>query len=725
MTAQDSQPTSVPIEGPEDIDALVAALGVERAWSLLTQDDENIMFHRMLYVSGLMSAYTSLGPDSLEQYQKDFMAMAVREDDDLWAYYYLAESWQVQQTDPNLPDHAMNQIFGNELEGLYDPLEDVDTDYELADWAMAPPAVGQDAIGSEGSGWAMAYPPEFYSLSPEEREAALEFHAFLDPRSLAEAALTSDDQWLFDNIIDAKIVDGVVISARYRKMNRSFFNQAWDVAGQFTPGRSTAAADPTMWRPYGEGEINWATTLATLYPAARLPRAISAMRAATGAARTVGAGMGAMTPARLTRLLGFLKPIGTPASKFYRATAMTLGVGGGVSYAGWSATDLFRAWQYGEEVEANRQAAIDASSSPDLPDAVEIEMTPQERDAIRRGPQTGQMLPDGPLAPTPYEPPTGPFTFAPGSGPAAGGGPVSPTDSPEAIEGTDPTLPWKDNPFVGFEDESMLAFDPETGQPLIEQRRSHDPGVWGDKLIQQGRANVDDFTRMSMPTYKRRDVEATIADMTPGELKLFRALAVEAKLINPNVATYLDANGRDEFTLAAMETAMERANRSSTEAGMDWMVQLQEMARLGREQDRLDELENARTFTRDAYIKPDPAYLKEYAMGAIENQLGRKANDWELEMLASDMRSSMRAQHDAVQEAKYQTWLAEGRLLEDDSDLTLNEGEEVQGVHWEARFKQHFRDKFGNELDRKERTEEVAEETGDLMTGLRRGIGGL
>jgi hypothetical protein len=67
--------------------------------------------------------------------------------------------------------------------------------------------------------------------------------------------------------------------------------------------------------------------------------------------------------------------------------------------------------------------------------------------------------------------------------------------------------------------------------------------------------------------------------------------------------------------------------------------------------------------------------------------------------------------------------MAEGQAIEDDVDEV--EAEDVQGVNWEARFDERFRNQFKGEIDRKRTTEFVSAATGNMMTGLSRGMRGM
>jgi hypothetical protein len=298
---------------------------------------------------------------------------------------------------------------------------------------------------------------------------------------------------------------------------------------------------------------------------------------------------------------------------------------------------------------------------------------------------------------------------------------VTPFDSLEQVTGepTEGQL-YEDNPYVGFEDKRYLQFT-QTGEPLLDQTRRRGPTAAEEKLLMSGQITIDDprFLYESMPEWRVKDIEDELANMTPDQLDWFQAKAIEAGIINPDSMDYLEGSTVGA-TWRAMETVMAAANRSKTQYGTDWRKQLEELARTNA----TEEDETTRRYVKPTYLKMDPAQAADFARTEIRNQLGRDINDWEMAMITDAMKADHRSLYENQVQADYQNWLAVGRAEEEDLEY-VEAGEDAQDVDWRARAREMVENKFGNEIRRKRTTTEVAQETPDLMTGLRRGMAAM
>lgn len=266
---------------------------------------------------------------------------------------------------------------------------------------------------------------------------------------------------------------------------------------------------------------------------------------------------------------------------------------------------------------------------------------------------------------------------------------------------------YEDDPRIGV----GQFYDPTPGRgetiqsTVLEQMRR--PGV-------QRPGDLERFVR-----YHVSDYEEQIENMTPGQLVSFQQMAEQALLINTGGGEYgarAMPGQFDDATKQALMTVMAQANTE----GVTWRDALESMVVSGQQWLRnkeASEVAPARTYTKPAYLAPDWSRLAVDARSYLEQRLGRKANDWEINLLGEEMKVLHRQQWDAEERAARATWDAEGRAMDTEEDTAAGT---VQHVDAAARFEEFFTDKFANEIDRVDRVTQVNEATGRLMSGFDR-----
>lgn len=219
--------------------------------------------------------------------------------------------------------------------------------------------------------------------------------------------------------------------------------------------------------------------------------------------------------------------------------------------------------------------------------------------------------------------------------------------------------------------------------------------------------------------YHDSDLEYMLSAMTPGRLIAFQNLAQTALLLDPGGTRgqYSYTPGQlDVATEAALSIVLGQANMD----GKDWWDTLTQMAKDGRERNKLlDDMEaesNRRPpYVRDAYLEPNYDDLKTEVENVIEANLGRKANEWEKQLLADKLAEYRYEDFDSQQRAMQLAYEADGRAIETNEPQSVPN---VEAMDVDMRFEAFFEDKFEGELDRKDRVEQVEQSTGDLMRGF-------
>jgi hypothetical protein len=275
------------------------------------------------------------------------------------------------------------------------------------------------------------------------------------------------------------------------------------------------------------------------------------------------------------------------------------------------------------------------------------------------------------------------------------------------------------------------------GRDYETQRATDDiVGEWrsqglSDQQIRMAGIDLFQDIQTVTPNYRSSDIDKIIGRLTPAQLEEVQNQMVDARLIDPDAFSsgqpfYPGVAGYQ--TVEALEYALMLANRS----GGNWSSTLEQMATLGRERTAEEEAEAAAAereaariaippYVPETYIEPDMASLRVMATDAVEGELGRKINSWELELLADQMKADHRDnfnQHEAAARAEYtagKEMYSGGQLYE---PSYAEAGEPVEAVDFEARMKEKFNEMFGKEIERKGRTEYVADQSQRLFQGF-------
>ena len=704
----------------EDLFALIEEYGGETVFDMMFETGDGVTDSGRMAVSMVIAAYWIQSPTDVTDEQLSFLTSAVRRDTVLWGHYYMAEPY--------------DDVFVRS--------KDIKLDDDVIATAQADGIMGEKKKGNQIEYYDWIYRPEYYLLTEEQRDYVGLIHDLLNPMLLGQVGIDADDSRLDDAVFDLTVRGGHVLEAEYRE------NGFWNTLLNETPliRSGGLAADPGPWTPeeYGgdwEGKQRKIMDLVAVVgvPAATAGKAVGVLTSRQAARATAGG----FTAQATTK---FVATEHAPAL-LSRQMALLGSSLRGVSEAQWWGS-LSNVVSYGYRTLAKRGAIvtgavggtatlIDTWRNLTLPDIVTTrEQSSIMANVVLETEQANFLRQPSMTPPPPLSLSSDPVTARGrmrGLEGMAGfmvdetGQPVLPPPRAASIGDSDADITgerttateYLDNPYVGFDNPRYFDFDAD-GTPQIEQlRRRESAPEWGEEI---GFLPDDKrFQVRSMPRWHVKDIERELGNMTSGDLMWFQAAAVEAGLINPQAQGYLEGSYRDKFTFSAMETLMWRANRSETETGLDWRHQLKDLARLGRA--NVEDDEQKRRFVKASYLAPDPAELANDARNRIRSKLGRDINDWELEMISEHLLAGKREQHEATQDFRYNQFLAQGRAEEE--DLEFVEAEPTDDVNWEARTSEFMQKKFGAEAARAHTTTEVAQETPDLMTGLRRGIAGM
>ncbi len=282
-----------------------------------------------------------------------------------------------------------------------------------------------------------------------------------------------------------------------------------------------------------------------------------------------------------------------------------------------------------------------------------------------------------------------------------------------AAEGTE-----VDDPYLGgiggfgFQNDYFDApfGAPRFPQELIEARLKEDPNY----LVNLG---------MGFEGYRVSDFYNLLRNMGETQLVMFEEAAITAGLIDPDTRVS-GVNYIPGQKAAHVQSALRAVLGFANAERVPWEIQLQNMVASGEAEANKPKIRDP--FQRRAYLQPDLATLDQSSKSAIRQELGREPNAWELRMLADYQRRQHGEQFQAEEQARHQEYLAFGRATEDEDkpDFETAPGT-VQNVDYQARFNQFFEGKFGDELDRRKRTQKVADSTGSLMQGLNTAMRGM
>jgi hypothetical protein len=280
-----------------------------------------------------------------------------------------------------------------------------------------------------------------------------------------------------------------------------------------------------------------------------------------------------------------------------------------------------------------------------------------------------------------------------------------PTAMPTA-GGIDPNL---DNPYVGGIREGYQA---QRNRPVYGMGSPEGDGDYSSEY-------------WVAPRYRDIDFELLQATLTERQIDIFQDRMIRAG--------YMREDGKTGVMDTPTIDTLKRVLYESNVNGYEWQGW---SARMATEGDKVSAEEDADEktarlkalgpFQRNVYLEPDYAALSLTAKDAMEQQLGRQINDWEMQFLVDEQEDDYREQFDVGEAARLSNYQGQVRAIED--DLTAGDtvgGGTMQDVDPGARFQQAFESKFEKELNRREKTIDAEERTGTLMQGLNNAMGAI
>ena len=169
-----------------------------------------------------------------------------------------------------------------------------------------------------------------------------------------------------------------------------------------------------------------------------------------------------------------------------------------------------------------------------------------------------------------------------------------------------------------------------------------------------------------------------------------------------------------------MYQVMAEANAS----GKTWTRILQEYAASNEPEDRAAAWRAANPFISPVFRSPDYATLSQAVRQTIGSQLGRDPHDWELALLADEMRADFNRAHAADVAAARAQYEATARAVGSEQPEAAGTVADVDPL---ARFRERIALRYAPEQEQAETTAETGANVGLLMnslTGLHRQVGG-
>ena len=287
---------------------------------------------------------------------------------------------------------------------------------------------------------------------------------------------------------------------------------------------------------------------------------------------------------------------------------------------------------------------------------------------------------------------------------------------------------YEDNPLIGDDISSI-----QRGLNLDRSTATEDYG--GDVYAAEVTHNWQGTQRLKNPMtvegrYFETDVRDVLDYLNPDTVIRIQEQMIRAGLVEGSIGgRQFSMGSRDEHTERALRYVMSQANND----GHTWMVSLAKLAIQGDEDKEKADADSKQSaldalgpFRRNAYLAPDYATLANRAKKAMEDELGRPINDWELELLTDDMQGNYRKEHNASESVRRINYDADVRAIE--QDLTAGDvvgGGTVQDVDPIARFQETFDTQFENEIGRRDKTVEAGTRSDRLMQGLNNAMGAI
>ncbi len=220
-----------------------------------------------------------------------------------------------------------------------------------------------------------------------------------------------------------------------------------------------------------------------------------------------------------------------------------------------------------------------------------------------------------------------------------------------------------------------------------------------------------------LPSYTRNDITDALSNLSVGNVLRLQELAVRAGILDRpegGLPNFLPGS-RDEQTQIALATFMGQAN---IDFDQSWWMTATRMARLGDEARAKADAEKEAfrpRYVKEPFFKLDPASIRQSVDFQMERELGRPVNDWEWTTFLNGWQQDDRQRYE--QEQAGNASLFEARYREGETHTAQSAGT-FQTIDPQARFDEQFQTMFKGELNRKKRTEQVQNMTGNLMRSL-------
>jgi len=279
------------------------------------------------------------------------------------------------------------------------------------------------------------------------------------------------------------------------------------------------------------------------------------------------------------------------------------------------------------------------------------------------------------------------------------------------------TEAYQKNPFIGFPDIDegnsyyrVTDANDVNVNPHGRGSGRNEPDIYG------GAGEADRLGKeRGGPVYRANDVSDEISSWSALQVINFQNKAIEAGLIDEKTrmdGVFFTPGVLDAHTIRALSAAMLNANisgdKNTYDDAMNTMIE-------GREAyfERFGDPNAPPTWTPSrAYFAPDYTEISERVKSEFSRKLGRKANDWEMDLLADEFKSDHRAAYDAEQAGDKATFEAEGRSAETGETAYPGTFSEINPA---TRMADTFDEQFSDEIDAKSRWNDVQSKSRNLF----------
>lgn len=255
-------------------------------------------------------------------------------------------------------------------------------------------------------------------------------------------------------------------------------------------------------------------------------------------------------------------------------------------------------------------------------------------------------------------------------------------------------------PFIGGFDEDYLSnrWVDIPGQPY----------VYGEPLQMRAGATFRDMDHWNL-----------FGGLAPEVIATWQQQLVEAGYIKDSDTAGLEGVYGGKTPLA-MEQAMLEANGNGYDDIGEWLSFKAEQRDRMSDEEKMREA-GIRQFVAPAYIAPDYATLAQTVKSVMDQKLGRRAHDWEVKMLASQLDSDFSRQFGVEVAAAESEYAAGNHQLLEEAGLAEGEGPSAgsfRGVSPVDRLAEKLDTLYAPEIETNERVAQTQGNTQLLMRNL-------